>query len=379
LAGQQDQIAAGLHQVAVALAGDQHTAGAFEAAAAAAGATAQDIRAGQNRQAEAQSRETERAIAQAIRIAAATGADTLEDVVHDLELRVADLKDRQGVNLTDLQDLRKPSVGGEADRPARDAKIAAVAVAEAEFKQDIEEIHHELEALTVPTDALTDRADEHTAREDLNRALGVLRTSNTRQDAIDATINVRSGEFAGAGQSMARAQQGLEETYAQIVAAGAALSAGQSQAKRDYQALQRVSSGLRQIVSAAEAFTAPTQDAHAAPRPLPAAIAPVLDASVQRLRRDLLDTVSRANATPMPGLAEVRQLAQKPPELDRDLSGSLDQLRTLIQSIETLEGQLAAAMENEQQRAATRDFLKDPIPSAYQKRVSEYFQALSQE
>jgi len=41
--------------------------------------------------------------------------------------------------------------------------------------------------------------------------------------------------------------------------------------------------------------------------------------------------------------------------------------------------ELAAAIEQELQREATRDYLKDPIPPAYQKPVSEYFEALSKE
>jgi hypothetical protein len=374
LAGREDQIANALRHAADALAGDHHTAEAFAAAAGAAGTTAESIRAGQNAQAQAQSTQTEKAIAQAIRIAAAAAGTTLDGLVHDLELRVADLTDRQTANLTDLEDLRKPSLGGEADRSDRSRRIAGVAVREAQFKQEIEDLQHELEDLTVPSGGTPDRADEHAAREDLGRALQSLVTAGTRQDAIDATMDVRGGQFPEAAQSMAKVHQGLEEAHAQITAAAAALGAAQSQIERDYRSLQRVSSGLRQIVNTAQSFTV-----SGGPASLPAAVAPILDASEQRLHRDLLDTVGRATATPMAGLAQVRDLAQKPLDLQRDLSGSLDQLRALIQSLETLEGQLAAAIDSQQQRAATRDFLKDPIPPAYQKRVSAYFQALSRQ
>ena len=377
LTAKQNQIAADLNKIAAAL--GNHPAGkAFEKAAAAAAATAQQIAAGQAPQAQAQSAQTEAAIAAAIRLAAAAGTDTLQDLVHNLQMHLSDTKDQQSTNLTQLQDLQKPSAGGEADLADKTTRTVLVAVHEANLKQDIDEIQKELENLAGAADPAVDRSSERAAREDLGQALHILQSAKTRQNAIDATMDVRSGELKSAGESMARAQQSLQEASDQVAAAAEALSAGQSQAKRDYEDLQRVSSGLRQIVSAAEAFTAgPSGPARNAPVALPPAVAEVFDASLARLHRDLLNTVDRPTAAVMPGLPDARALARAKPELARDPATGLDQLRTLITALETLEGQLALTVDKEQERAATHDYLKDPIPAAYQKQVSQYFEALS--
>jgi hypothetical protein len=380
LAARQQEVAEQLQHLAEHLTADKNAAQAFAEAAHAAAQTAQMIAAGKIIPAQPQSAEVERAIAAAIRLLAAAGNSELGDLVHDLQLRLSDLKDQQSTNLADLQELQKPAAGGEADRRDRGVRAALVAAREAALKQDIDSLEKDLAALAAPAGQAADRSHERAAREDLGQALQILREAKTRQQAIDATMDVRGGEFKSAASSMALAHKSLGDCADQVAAAAAALSAGASQAQRDYQALQRVSSGLRQIANAAGAFASPPVGTDkTASTALPPAVAQVFDASLSRLHRDLLDTVGRPAAAPMPGLAEARRLAQPPLELTHEPRAGLEHLQAVIAGVEALEGQLAAAIEKDQQRAATRDFLKDLIPPAYQKPVSQYFEVLSKD
>jgi hypothetical protein len=416
VAAQQERVAKALEDIADKLtrqgggtAAERATAEAFHHAAAAAGDTARAMAQKNVESAIAASQNAERAIAEALAKIDASGTAALQQAVGALGQELAQLQGQQDKLIAQTRALGQGN--DERDAELDRDRATRLMGEEGQIKERIEQLQKTIRDLTDTIDqhnagALT---PETAAREGVGRAGQKLDEGALRQHAIDATMKLGQGDLGGALTAMAGVQQEANAVRRDIDLANQALAGGAAeQMERDLSTLQRLASDLHRLAATAQALAgqgkngkpdanAPDQGQPQGPAgpgggagakdgshtggedqaTLSESMAKVVNGSADAIRQELAQLAPRLPGVTPDLSGQLLALTAKPAAFDRRFAESLKQLDELAATVEKLAGVMGRSLEREQEKSATRDFLKDPIPPAYQAAVAAYLEELS--
>jgi len=257
LAGKEDAIARELNKLASKMAeagAEQSQANqahqSFRKAAAEAAKTADLIRQDQIQGAAAASRQTERAIQDALREAGLAGESSLAAAVSAIENQISKLQAGQHDIQDKAQQLGKSADGTPAPERLKQGRATTLAVEQGKLKPQLEDVQRELDDLARSSSAgePAKRSAENAARSELAAASVEMQKNRPKQAVVNAAMKLAQGETAAATKAMSQVQSTLDAAQQRVAAADAALASGDaSRLESAYRAVQQLAASARRL------------------------------------------------------------------------------------------------------------------------------------
>jgi len=440
LAGKEEGIARELNKLATKLAetGPQNgqptqAQQAFRKAAGEATKTADLIRQGEVQNAAAASKQVERAIQNALHEAGLAGEGALAAAVSAIERQLGKMQAGQQELISKSQQLGKSADGTPAPERVKQERAQALAVEQGRLKPQVEEVQRAIEDLARPAggEASPARTTENAARAELASAAAEMQKNRPKQAVVNAAMKLAQGDAQAATKSMSQVQSALDAAQQRVTAAESALASGDaSRLESAYRAVQQLAASARRLEQTA--LTAAGQqgqtqnaerktengqpdakgqekgatgqqptadqkaaakaqehagDGHAAtpdPQAATNGVSPswgqVLNKSAEQLGGET-GRIARRLEHLVPETSKQLGAAASGVKtaFERDFPRSLEQVRTLLRSLEKAEQELGAKVAKEKEGKALRNYRKEDIPRAYREAVAAYYEELSKE
>ena len=434
LAGREDAIARELNKLASRLAeagaqqGQANQAHqSFRRAAAEAAKTADLIRQDQLQGAAAASRQTERAIQDALREAGLAGETALSAAVSAIENQISRLQAGQHEIQNKTQQLGKGPDGTPAPERLKQERATALAVEQGKLKPQLEDMQRAIEDLghSATGGDTGKRNAENAARAELAAAAGEMQKNRPKQAVVNAAMKLAQGETAAATKAMSQIQTALDAVQQRVAAADAALASGDaSRLESAYRAVQQLAASTRRLeqtaqnaagqqgqeqavaqasslqaskqagqpapqaktakpgeqVGQAVSLPAPKQAGQPAPQNVSASWGQVLNKTAEQLGEETGRAAKRlGNIAPEVSQQLGAAAAGTKTEFERDFPASLGQVRKLLTALEKAEQVLGAKVAQEKESKALRNYRKEDIPRGYRQAVAAYYEELAKE